>query len=192
MSTEVFPEQPPLECKIGKEHTIHLPDGWLSAEEAHALNQLAKGRRVLELGAFKGRSTVAMALTAKHVVSVDWHGGDKHVKIGPSLEDYKKNIEPYKNIIPIVGRFEQVVPLLEACKFEMIFVDGQHDYPSVIRDMYFALGFEPQVIAFHDWGKFQVTQGLSAFGIKPTSIVDTLAIFDATKAPIKVEVPDVS
>lgn len=166
---------------------VTLPEGWLTAKEAEALCGLAKGRRVLELGAFKGRSTVAMALSARHVVSVDWHNGDKHVVLGPSLAEYKKNIEPYKNIIPIVGRFEQVVPLLEACKFEMVFVDGQHDFPSVIRDMYFAFGFQPQVIAVHDWGLFQVTQGVNTFGIKPTSIVDTLAIFDATKAPVKVE-----
>ena len=162
-----------------------LPEGWLSPAEAQALNRLAQGRRVLELGAFKGRSTVAMALTAKLVVSVDWHNGDKHVQLGESLSDYKKNIAPYTNVLPIVGRFEQVIPLLSAAKFEMVFVDGQHDFPSVIRDMYFAFSFEPSIIAVHDWGLFQVTQGVQTFGIKPTSIVDTLAIFDATQAPIR-------
>ena len=183
MSKLVVPEHPPIKYK-----DVELPDGWLSAKEASALNELARGRRVLEMGAFKGRSTVAMALTAKHVVSVDWHNGDKHVQLGESLTDYRKNIAPYKNIIPIVGRFEQVIPLLSAAKFEMIFIDGQHDFPSVIRDMYFALGFEPQVIAVHDWGLFQVTAGIQTFKLEPTSVVDTLAIFDATKAPIKAEI----
>lgn len=185
--TENFKEDPPLVCPTSNpEITVSLPEGWLTANEAAALNRLAQGRRVLELGAFKGRSTVAMALTARHVVSVDWHNGDKHVQLGPSLSEYRKNIEPYKNIIPIVGRFEQVIPLLEAAKFEMIFVDGQHDLPSVIRDMYFAFGFQPQVIAVHDWGLFQVTEGIKFFGIKPTSIVDTLAIFDASQVTPKV------
>lgn len=178
---ENFKEQEPLVCKTPQQIDITLPEGWLSPNEATALNRLAQGRRVLELGAFKGRSTIAMALTARYVVSVDWHHGDRHVQLGASLADYKKNIEPYKNIIPIIGRFEQVLPLLEAAKFEMVFVDGQHDLPSVIRDMYFAFGFNPQIVAVHDWGLFQVTEGIKHFGIEPTSVVDTLAIFDATE-----------
>ena len=34
-----------------------LPEGWLSPEEAHELRRLSRGRTVLELGAWKGRST---------------------------------------------------------------------------------------------------------------------------------------
>jgi hypothetical protein len=167
-----------------KEVVVTLPNGWLTAKEAEALAELARGRKVLELGAFQGRSTVAMACTAKLVVSVDWHQGDAHTRgqntLEPSLDKYKANIAPYENILPLIGRFEQVVPMLDACTFDMVFVDGQHDFLSVLRDMMYALNFRPQIIAVHDWGLFHVTPAISLFGMVPTQIVETLAVFDAS------------
>ena len=45
--------------------------GWLSYAEGRSLWELARDRRVLELGRFHGRSTVALAQSAREVVSVD-------------------------------------------------------------------------------------------------------------------------
>jgi hypothetical protein len=54
-----------------------LPDipGWLHHAEGKALAEMARGKRVLEVGSYCGLSTVCMARTAKHVVSVDPHDG---------------------------------------------------------------------------------------------------------------------
>jgi hypothetical protein len=166
---------------------IELPDGFLSQREAEALHDLAEGRSVLEMGAFKGRSTVAMALKAKSVTSVDWHQGDihtvgsRHPHIGSTLAEYRKNIAPYPNVEPIVGRFEDVLPAMAGREFDMVLVDGQHDLESVIRDMNYAISFKPAVIAVHDYGLFEVTEGLETFGVSPEKVVDTLAIFDGAK-----------
>jgi protein-L-isoaspartate O-methyltransferase len=43
--------------------------------EGKALAEMARGKRVLEVGSYCGLSTVCMARTAKHVVSVDPHDG---------------------------------------------------------------------------------------------------------------------
>ncbi len=162
--------------------TIKLPDGWLSIPEATRLAELARNKRVLELGAFKGRSTVALALTAEVVVSVDWHKGDKDTKANgafePSLSEYTRNIRPYRNVIPLVGRFEEIVPTLIANEFDLVFVDGQHDRHSVQRDMMFALAFNPKIIAVHDWGLFEVEPAITAMGLVPDEITETLALFD--------------
>ena len=169
---------------VAPERQIQLPDGFLSQEEANELLELARGKRVLEMGAFKGRSTVCMALSAESVTSVDWHGGDIHVNkvnYGNSTwEEYSKNIASYPNITPIKGRFEDEIPKLVAAResYEMVFVDGSHDKQSVIRDMGYAMSFRPSVIAVHDWGLFEVTEGLQELGMGvPDKIVNTLAVY---------------
>src|SRR5262249_28176496 len=52
------------------QHAEGVP-GWLSYAEGRALWELARGKRVLELGRFHGRSTVVLAQSAREVVSVD-------------------------------------------------------------------------------------------------------------------------
>jgi hypothetical protein len=161
---------------------VKLPDGFLSQKEADALMDLAAGKTVLEMGAFRGRSTVAMALSAKSVTSVDWHEGASEIpQYGSTLEQYRKNIAPYPNVEPIVGRFEDVLPAMKGREFDLVFVDGEHSKESVIRDMKLAIAFKPDVIAVHDWGLFEVTEGLETFGVAPEKVVDTLAIFDGAK-----------
>ena len=49
----------------------------MSEMELDKLADLAQGKRVLEIGARVGASTVAMARVAESVHSVDWHQGDK-------------------------------------------------------------------------------------------------------------------
>ncbi len=167
---------------VNPERYIELPEGFLAQQEANELHSLARDKRVLEMGAFRGRSTVCMAMTAREVVSVDWHQGDIHVdKVSAeesSLSAYLKNIRNYSNVTPIVGRFEDEIPKLAGQQFDLIFVDGQHDRASVIRDMQMALSFRPPVIAVHDYGLFEVTEALQEMGMTPGRVIETLAIFE--------------
>lgn len=158
-----------------------LPDGFLSQPEIDELIYLAKDRDVLEMGAYKGRSTVCMARAAKSVTSVDWHNGDCHVdKLGQrsTKEEYLKNIARYPNVKPIIGRIEEEVPKLAGNSYDLVFVDASHDFESVQRDMRLAMSFNPRVIAVHDFGLFDVTPALEAMGLTPTIVVDTLAVFE--------------
>jgi hypothetical protein len=165
---------------------VELPEGWLTQGEADTLHNLARGRNVLELGAFRGRSTVCMAMSAKSVTSVDWHQGDNDVEIGrfgSSLDAYRKAIAPYPNVTPVIGRFEDEVPKLEGREFDLVFVDGAHDRASVIRDMGYALSFKPAIVAVHDWNLDDVAEAVRSMGIEPSSVVNTLAIFERQDAP---------
>jgi hypothetical protein len=60
-----------------------------------------------------------------------------------------------------------------------VFVDGAHDKASVIRDMSYALAFKPAVLAVHDFGLFEVIEGVRASGLdrEPDRVVNTLAVF---------------
>ena len=162
--------------------SVELPPGWLTLNEAKELQTLAANQQVLELGSYKGRSTVVMASTAKLVVSVDWHKGDIHVASENTLEEFTQNIKDYPNIVPFVGRFADVVPQLTAYQFDGVLVDGQHDFKSVQDDMQLALSLKPKWIAVHDWGVFAVKPAITEMGLTPTRIVETLAVFDLTES----------
>lgn len=159
-----------------------FPAGWLTLEEAKELGRLAAGKSVLELGAYKGRSTVVMAKTAKQVVSVDWHKGDYAIGESDTLDEFLHNTKDYVNVVPIVSKTEDVAPLLTDYTFDMVFVDAAHDFHSVQHDMRLAQSQQPRVIAVHDWGKFEIIPALTAMGLAPTRVVGSLAIFETEPA----------
>lgn len=154
---------------------MHLPDGWLWDSEAKKLARLARGLTVLELGAWKGRSTVALASTARYVVSVDRHQGIPDVD-GDSLPDYIANVRALPNVAMVVASFEEFVPLLG--HFDLVYVDGEHTPEPVARDAHLAVDRAREMVAFHDWDLETVREGASAaFDREPDALVGSLAIY---------------
>jgi len=137
-----------------------LPAGWLTEEEANELRRLARGETVLELGAWKGRSTVVMAEVAEHVVSVDIHKGIAEVGGEDSLPDYLSVVRQLDNVSIVIADFERIVGLL--ANFDMVYVDGNHDAESAERDARMALAHivEGGTVAFHDWDFQSVRDGV--------------------------------
>lgn len=152
-----------------------LPDiqSAVTENEAYALADLARGKTVLELGAWTGFSTVVLASVASRLTSVDWHQGDDHAGRMDTWELFTGNLARYGvdgRVEVIRERFEDALPRLAAGGhlFEGCFLDAQHDAASVTRDVGLALplivpgGF----LAFHDYGRsaetgnpgFQVTE----------------------------------
>jgi predicted O-methyltransferase YrrM len=152
----------------------------VTAEEAIALANLARGKTVLELGAHYGFSTIVLASVAEHVWSVDWHQGDPHAGEGDSWAPFNFNLIRYgvkDRVTVCLGRFEDQVPDLarQGVVTDGAFIDGMHDEESVSRDLALALllvrpgGF----IAAHDYGRgvttghpdFKITPVMDAFGV---------------------------
>lgn len=157
----------------------NLPRGWLSADEAAELQRIAAGKTVLELGAWKGRSTVVLAQVAGYVVSVDIHRGISIIPdSGESLTDYLANVRDLPNVAIVVAKFEQFVPLLREVAFDLVYIDGDHDRDSVSRDTRLAIDLEAETIAFHDWGEPGVIAGASHLAAEPTRVVGSLAVFE--------------
>lgn len=155
----------------------------ITAAESVALGRLAQRQTVLELGAFFGYSTVLMASVADMVYSIDWHQGDDHAGQYNTWNDFRANILGYRvqdHVTAIKGRFEEEVPKLwrDGVRVDGAFLDGQHDYESVKRDLDLALlvvkpgGW----VAFHDYGRdetnghpgFEVTKVADEFGVDGT------------------------
>ena len=112
---------------------MNLPDGWLSDNEASELQRLAKGCWVLELGAWKGRSTVALAQVAAFVWSVDTFHGDANTGKQDTFDEYARNLRLWdvsEKVRTSVGAFADIVPGLDMGSFDVVFVDGEHSYAS--------------------------------------------------------------
>jgi len=116
--------------------------GWLFDNEFLMLSELAKGKDVLEVGCFQGRSTVALAQTARHVTSVDYfHGDDYTASVGhidspevrkKVMQAWVENTEPFeKKCSLLMGDMYNILPLLKPLDFQLIFYDADHTAEAV-------------------------------------------------------------
>ena len=99
--------------------------------ECVRLAELATDRKVLEIGSWLGRSTIALASTAEMVVSVDWHQGDFYAGTIETLPSFRENLERHGagNVEVIVARIEDVWQNFSP-DFDMTFIDADHSAES--------------------------------------------------------------
>lgn len=132
-------------------------EGFLHCSELETLNQLAKGREVLEIGAFKGLSAWGMGLSAKRVISVDTFcansAGQFQLPQMQTFKDYTRATSMLPNVSAIPASSKDAATMLTAT-FDMIFLDAMHTYEDVRDDIERWLPrIRPGgVFAFHDYG----------------------------------------
>jgi len=139
----------------GKEEIFKdLPDGWMNSAELDWLTNNAQSRnRIVEVGAFLGRSTVALARSTKgEVWAIDDFRGPREndegrpvklvLKPEQILETFQKNIASLANVRYIQTDHADYANLPAEWlrgkpeeKPDMIFIDGDHEYESVKRDI---------------------------------------------------------
>jgi MMP 1-O-methyltransferase len=130
--------------------------GWLTDEEGEALFDLARectGKgAIVEIGSWKGKSTVCLGLGSQAGASVRIYAIDPHADY--RFGDFKTNVER-------AGIAELVTPIPSLSQpaaddfhepIELLFVDGSHDYDLVLEDFQ---KWVPKVVeggwvAFHD------------------------------------------
>ena len=141
-------------------------DGLLREEEAGCLYSLARncGGNIVEIGSWKGKSTVCLALGSKvgsggKVFAIDPHQGlaDDCAELhwAENTEPiFRENIKKAKAddiVIPLVMKSEEAVTGW-AEPISLLFIDGAHDYESVKKDFLLWAPYlkEGGFIAFHD------------------------------------------
>lgn len=165
--------------------------GWLTEAEGEELGRLAEGKVVLEVGTFCGRSTLAMAPTARKVICVDTFQGYPVDGMRDTLDEALANIrrsEHRDKITVVKGRQEDVLPNMDLSKVGLVFYDADHSCESTARGIRLleGAGLRPAAtIAFHDYHDFDpgVVQAVDAWrtprSLKPR-VVGSLAVFDGT------------
>lgn len=115
--------------------------GWMTEPELNWLaEQARRHQRIAEIGAWQGRSTVALADTPGTVCAIDtWAGSSEHqAELAQHPPDwlwrrFRANTKAYPNILPLRA------PSLEAAKlpqtYDMIFIDASHEYAEVKADI---------------------------------------------------------
>lgn len=125
-------------------------DGWLSPNEGAKLAELAKGKRVLEIGSYCGLSTVCLARTASQVVAVDPHDGRATPRPKDTRAEFLSNLVRYG-----VNERVAVHPSLDDVTgpFDLAFIDGDHSIDAVRSDYRRIVPMlaPDGLIAFHDY-----------------------------------------
>jgi predicted O-methyltransferase YrrM len=173
------------------ETVLDLPEGWLTDVEARALQALARDRLVLEIGSWLGRSTVAMAQVADHVVAVDHHHGSAEHQDwqtgeeADTLRGFVRNLDAYgvrDKVSVCVMDAGRLSSLFRPDSFDLVFIDGAHDFGSVLRDGLTALKLvrlrSVGVIAFHDinWPEVKSAVGHLPYAPRELEIIQDTTI----------------
>lgn len=149
---------PPLKERVGKVY------GWLKPHEAEVLERLALGKVVMEIGCYMGRSTVAMVPGAYKVICIDsfLFGKEKHKRdengrpIPPAVkpdtrEVFERNTKRWMGKIELYEMNTLKAVKLEWEPIDLLFIDGGHDYETVLSDCGFLKWVIPGGYAiFHD------------------------------------------
>ena len=149
--------------------------GWLHREEGKALAELAKGKRVLEIGSFQGLSTICMARTANHVTAMDYFDGRATPIPGSTFEVFNHNCIRHNvaDKITIANPDSD----LTGNQYDLIFIDGDHSYEAVAKDIQKTLPLlKPDgLLAFHDYRThLNEFEGDNAFDEGVTNAVNEL------------------
>lgn len=135
--------------------------GFLSEPEGMLLYRLAREcrGRIVEIGSWKGRSTIWLAFGSKDgagnkVVAVDPHMSSPEMPQGNSFRDFKDNLERagvFSMVEPVVKTSEEAAKGFKG-NAGLVFIDGDHSYGHAKQDfeLWFPKVEEHGIMAFHD------------------------------------------
>ncbi|TCZ75346.1 class I SAM-dependent methyltransferase [Paenibacillus albiflavus] len=151
---------------------IEQVDGWLTHLEQTALLHLPAlvdhlDGEIIEIGSFKGKSTVSLGLGSKwiserkrSIYAIDLF--IPSIEYGEYYHDFEKNIRGYQlenYVIPIKKYSHEALPECPE-RISALFIDGDHNYLSVKKDIEL---YSPRVeaggmIAFHGYNVYEGVQ----------------------------------
>lgn len=176
-------------------------EGWLTTDEALLLHQTASrvssGHKIVEIGSWKGRSTICLSLGSikgnqAKVVAIDPHTGssEHHKWLGEvdTFEEFCHNITKWKvkDIVETLRMTSADASQEVDDPVGFVFIDGAHEFRFVREDfrLWFPKVVDGGLIAFHDTWHFPgpnlATALILLFStkVRNTRIADTITIFE--------------
>lgn len=127
----------------------HIP-GWMSAPELLWLHETAKGMKsIAEIGSLCGRSSYALLSGCPgDVYCVDPWDDDRDW----CYQEFVDNVGSFPNLRTVRGGSPGIVASLP--EVDMTFIDGDHEYESVMADIAALTGKTRRLICGHDYHTF--------------------------------------
>ena len=156
-------------------------EGWLSHDQAEALYQLAAacraGERIVEIGSFRGRSTIVIAAAAAdgvEIVAIDPHAGNDRgpQEISGLEQQAQEDLVAFERNLTAAGVRDRV-------RHVRAFSDDAHgavDDPIQFLYIDAAHRFGPAIADIRDWGSRVADGGTLAIHDAFSSVGVTLAI----------------
>lgn len=167
------------------------PAGWLTANEANELQRLATGKRVVEIGAWKGRSTVVLSQAAEHVISIDHFKGDDYAGRFSVRNHYFESLDRFQcqNVTTIIADSFDACQLIDSDivrgGIDLFFYDADHTKEATENALFRAANWKCPTIAIHDYSPAEYFKGVCeavdwfvALGNYTFRLIDHLAVLE--------------
>lgn len=164
------------------EHFYESIEGWFSETDKTCYDDAVEKYKdddvFVEIGSFKGRSSIAMAVNIinsgkkiKFYCVDTWQGSSEHqnnpdVVSGKLKNTFDNNIEPVNFVINTIQSSSiEAANLFENESLSFVFIDASHDYENVKKDIEAWL---PKIkkggtLAGHDWNYSDVKRAVLDF-----------------------------
>lgn len=175
--------------------------GWLTRDEGEFLYEnaksLPKNNVIIEIGSWKGRSTICLGMGTRDgkgttIYAIDPHkGSSEHIRLFGKVDTYRE----FRSNIKSAGIEKFVTPIIKTSEaaakdfhrqVNFVFVDGAHEYEYVRKDyeLWFPKIVNGGIIAFHDSWHSPGVQFLTAMilfssgKVRKPRLLDTLTIME--------------
>jgi len=160
------------------EYQIPNIDGWMGPEELKWLfDRAGEMESIVEIGSWVGKSTHALLSGCKGTVwAVDHFLGSPAERGSTHALAVENPGEPFRRFKANVGHFENLKILemdsIEASKkferksIDMVFIDGDHDFEAVKKDLMAWMPICKKLLCGHDASMGGVREALDACAVK--------------------------
>jgi len=159
-------------------------DGWMDEKELRWLHACSsKMCSVVEIGSWKGRSSVALLTGCKGpVFCVDHFNGSAsqrdtahaEAKDGKLFEQFIGNVGMFPNLVVMRMPSVMAASFFRRKSVDMIFIDGDHEYEEFKQDVRVWLPVCRRLFCGHDLGEGGVTKALQDSGLSFKKLIGSI------------------
>jgi len=150
-------------------------EGWMGLDELRWLYDRALTmEKIVEIGSWMGKSTHALLSTGKPIVAVDHFKGSvsqiadvhKYATMHDLYAAFHLNVGHFPNLLVMKMDSHVAAEFFKEKSVDMIFIDGDHEYSMVKRDLEVWYPKCKKLLCGHDRGENGVPAALAEFGMK--------------------------